>query len=380
MSLKVGNFLFRLVQLKICFSGSPIHRPILFSTTKCCAGAHFSPQCCVYEALHNYDNYCTACSWQCLVLVLYAKWRMVLIIVTHCSAKLLHGSWYYKLCYCGCMVLLSYCMYYILFKCGCMVLHGTAWATGSAWQWFDMLSEAGCQQLPPPIASSRTTQLPASSHSNTLVRFVSNTLVGFVCVCVFKCVLISSNCLESTQPTPSSHSNTLPPQCVFTCVLSWTTSYCLIALHCGYHLILESTTQLPAPARIPTPCLDLFGFSPLCVFSNVSSIASDCTQHPAGSHSNTWDHFRTHSRKTKQESDQFLLILGQTFKWGQKLWWKYSTAQLKQKLNHVGDIFIVSKYIVFLKVISQRFLTRLPTTFYNWVLLRKNLWKDGEFR
>ena len=73
MSLKVGNFLFRLVQLTICFSGSPIHRPILFSTTKCCAGAHFSPQCCVYEALHNYDNYCTACSWQCLVLVLYAK-------------------------------------------------------------------------------------------------------------------------------------------------------------------------------------------------------------------------------------------------------------------------------------------------------------------
>ena len=33
------------------------------------------------------------------------------------------------------------------------------YSTGSYWQWFDMLSEAGCQENPPPIASSRTTQL-----------------------------------------------------------------------------------------------------------------------------------------------------------------------------------------------------------------------------
>ena len=59
------------------------------------------------------------------------------LLVAHGTAKLLHGKYH---------MLLS--------------VHGTGWATGSGWWWFDMLSEAGCQEPPPPIASSCTTQPP----------------------------------------------------------------------------------------------------------------------------------------------------------------------------------------------------------------------------
>ena len=74
---------------------------------------------------------------------------------------------------------------------------------------------------------------------------------------------------------------------------------------------------------------------------------------------------------TKQESDQVSLILRRTqSEQGNipnietQMCYTAALNPTIQKSNKVGDIFIVSKYIVFLKVISQRFLTRLPTTIY----------------
>ena len=62
-----------------------------------------------------------------------------------------------------------------------------------AWRWFDMLSEAGCQELPPPIASSRTTQLPHIPTHET-VSSLSLNLSLSLCLCFY--LILSFPCLN----------------------------------------------------------------------------------------------------------------------------------------------------------------------------------------